>query len=76
MIDVQTYLTSSLPEDWNYGELLKNEILEMNTKHRNNQSHKKAKRFYRDYKYDSRVGNVCNDFKLLEEKAVEFNAKK
>ena len=76
MINVQTYLTSPLPADQDYGELLRNEILDMNTENRNTQIHKKAKRFYRDYKYDKSIHNVCNDFKLLEEKALKYVEKK
>ena len=70
--EYQSLINSTNPKKRKYGYLLKYEVISMNHNDVKSKLEQKAKVFYRDYKVDKSLGKICNDFKLLEEKALEF----
>ena len=69
-------LKSNNPRDVKYGNLLKREVSSLKTEIISSTIYKKAVEFRRDYKYKPYIKNICLDFQLLEQKALEFSLSK
>ena len=69
-------LISNNPRDVKYGNLLKREVASLKTGIISSTIYKKAVEFRRDYKYKPYIKNICLDFQLLEQKALEFRLSK
>ena len=59
-----------------YGNLLKNQRVAINAEEKKQEILDKATSFYKTYKFNSLLQKLCCDFKLLEEKALEFSLSK
>ena len=68
-------IKSNNVHDVKYGNLLKQETLSLKTKIISSTIYKKAIEFRRHYKYKPYIRNICLDFELLEQKALEFYLK-
>ena len=69
-------LKSNNPKDIKYGNLLRREVASLKTEVISSTIYKKAVEFRRDYKYKPYIRNICLDFQLLEQKALEFSLSK
>ena len=58
--------------DVKYGNLLRQEVLSLKTEIISSTIYKKAVEFRHNYKYKPHIRNICLDFELLEQKALEF----
>ena len=59
-----------------YGNLLKNQRVAINTEEKKQEILDKATSFYKTYKFNPKLQQLCCDFQLLEQKALEFNLSK
>ena len=59
-----------------YGNLLKNQRVAINTEEKKQEILDKATSFYKTYKFNPRLQQLCCDFQLLEQKALEFSLSK
>lgn len=66
------YLESTSDRDRRYGAILENEYQQLQKQWISSEIKNKAKTFLREYKYNYGIRKICNNFPLLEQKALEY----
>lgn len=67
------YLESTSDRDRRYGAILENEYQQLQKQWISSEIKNKAKTFLREYKYNYGIRKICNNFPLLEQKALEYS---
>ena len=75
-IDFNVLKSSKELADRQYGTLLEKQHIKLNDVSIKYQILSKAQKFYRSYNFNPKLKLLCCDFKLLEQKALEFSLSK
>ena len=75
-IDFNVLKSSKKLADRQYGTLLEKQHIKLNDVSIKYQILSKAQKFYRSYNFNPKLKLLCCDFKLLEQKALEFSLSK
>ena len=70
---INKFLNSKIEANVKYGNLLKVQREEINSETKKKEILDRATSFYKTYKFNPKLQHLCCDFKLLEEKALEFS---
>lgn len=73
---ISKFLNSNIEANVKYGNLLKVQREEINSETKKKEILDKATSFYKTYKFNPRLQQLCCDFQLLEQKALEFSLSK
>lgn len=73
LVDFTVYQNSSNKWERKYGAILENEYQQLQKQWISNEIKNKAKTFLREYKYNYGIRKICNNFPLLEQKALEYS---
>lgn len=73
---ISKFLNSNIEANVKYGNLLKVQREEINSETKKKEILDKATYFYKTYKFNPKLQQLCCDFKLLEQKALEFSLSK
>ena len=75
-IDFNALKSSKELADRQYGTLLEKQYIKLNDVSIKFEILSKSQKFYRSYRFNPKLKMLCCDFKLLEEKALEFSLSK
>ena len=73
---ISKFLNSNIEANVKYGNLLKVQREEINSETKKKEILDKATSFYKTYKFNPRLQQLCCDFQLLEQKALKFSLSK